>query len=131
MECVLYEDMEEIKKSLNDVSDELSKMVEKQDLMSLIDEVQQRIEVLERRLDDLEKCTRMDELVASGLVTSRRSYARNTARDKEGECNSPAPSGELHSLEQQVIKLFYSKDTPRDDTNIEACYLVRSLSDFG
>lgn len=128
MECVLYEDMEEIKKSLNDVSDELSKMVEKQDLMSLIDEVQQRIEELERRLDDLEKCTRMDELVASGLVTSRRSYARNTAGNKEGE---DAPSGELHSLEQHVFKLFYSKDTPRDDTNIEACYLVRSLSDFG
>lgn len=74
---------------------------------------------LERRLDELEQYTRMDDLVLSGLVTTHCCYARVTAGVKEGE---DAPSCELHSLEQQVIKLFNNKDIPLDDKkNTAAC----------
>lgn len=104
------EDMEEIKKSLNYMSDELSKMVKKkkkQDLVSLINETRQlktiqekdkKIEEHERRLDELEQYTRMNDKVRS--VTTHHSYARVTARDKERE---DIPSGELHSLEQVIF----------------------------
>lgn len=57
----------------------------------------------------------MDDLVVSGLVTTHCCYARVTAGVKEGE---DAPSCELHSLEQLVIKLFNKKDIPLDDKKI-------------
>lgn len=125
------EDIEEIKKSLNYMSDELNKMVKKQDLMSLIDEVRQlktviqekdkRIEELERRVEDLEQYTRMDDVVVTGLVTTHQNYARVTAGSKEGE---DAPPGELLSLEHQVIKFFNNKDIPLDGKNIGVCYTI-------
>lgn len=67
---------------------------------------------LETRLDELEQYTRMDDSVVSGLVTTHCCYARVAAGVKDGE---DAPSCELHSLEQQVIKLFNNKDIPLDD----------------
>ena len=113
----LSEDMEEVKKSLNFMSEELSKVVKQQmGLLELIDEVRQlkavikekdrKIEELERRVDDLEQYTRMEDLVISGLETNHYSYARITAGDKEGE---DAPRGEKLLLEQQVIKFFNDK----------------------
>lgn len=63
----------------------------------------------------------MDDLVVCGLVTTYRSYARVTAGGKEVE---DAPSGKLHSLEQQVIQFFNSKDIPLDGKDIAACYTI-------
>lgn len=82
------EDVEEINKSLNYMSGELSKMVEKQDLVSpineglqlktVIQEKDKKTEEVERRLDELEQYSRMDDLVVSGLVTPHCSYVRVT-----------------------------------------------------
>ncbi len=128
----LAEDMEEVKKSLNFMSEELSKVVKQQvGLLDLIDEVRQlkavikekdmKIEDLERRVEDLEQYTRMEDLVISGLETKHYSYARITAGDKEGE---DAPRGEKFLLEQQVIKFFNDKDIPLDSKNIAACHTI-------
>lgn len=128
----LSEDMEEVKKSLNFMSEELSKVVKQQvGLLELIDEVRQlkavikekdrKIEELERRVDDLEQYTRMEDLVISGLETKHYSYARITAGDKEGE---DAPRGEKLLLEQQVITFFNDKDIPLDSKNIAACHTI-------
>lgn len=133
----LGEDMEEVKKSLNFMSEELSKVAKQQVcLLDLIEEVKQlkavikekdkTIEELERRVDDLEQYTRMDDLVISGLETAHRTYARTTAGDKEGE---DAPRGELCTLEQQVIKFFSSKDIPIDNQNIATCYTIPQRQD--
>ena len=128
----LAEDMEEVKKSLNFMSEELSKVVKQQvGLLDLIDEVRQlkavikekdmKIEDLERRVEDLEQYTRMEDLVISGLETKHYSYARITAGDKEGE---DAPRGEKLLLEQQVITFFNDKDIPLDSKNIAACHTI-------
>lgn len=105
-------------------------MVKKQDLVSLIDEVRQlktviqekdkTTEEVERRLDELEWYTRMDDWVVSGLVGTHHSYAGVRAGDKEGE---DTPSGELHLLEQ-VITFFNHKDIPLHDNDDAACYTI-------
>ena len=128
----LAEEMEEVKKSLNFMSEELSKVAKQQmGLLDLINEVRnlkavikdkdKKIEELERRVDDLEQYSRMDDLVISGLETTHRSYARITAGDKEGE---EAPRGELHTFEQQVINFFNNKGIPVYSTSIAACHTI-------
>lgn len=127
----MAEDMEEVKKSLNFLTGELSAVVKQKDLFKLIEEVRQlrevirekdkKIEDLQKRVDDLEQYTRMDDLVITGLETTHRTYARAAAGGKDGE---DAPVGELYTLEQQVIKFFHSKDIPLDSRNISACHTV-------
>lgn len=70
------EELEEIRKSLNFMSDELSKvakqqgmlhdlMDERKQLKNLIKEKDKKIDDLEWRIEDLEQYTRMDDLVIS------------------------------------------------------------------
>lgn len=86
--------MEVVKRSLNFMSEELSKVAKQQmGLLELIEEVKQlktvikekdkKTEELERRVDNLEQYTRMDNLVISGLQTTHRTYARIAAGDNE------------------------------------------------
>lgn len=127
----MAEDMEEVKKSLNIMSQELSALVKQKNLAKLIEEVRQlrdtikekdkKIEELQKRVDDLEQYAWMDDLLITGLVTRDRTYARTTAGDKEGE---DAPLGEVHTLEQQVINFFNSKDIPLQSENISACHTI-------
>ncbi len=83
----LAEELEEIKKSLNFMSEEISKVVKQQaTLMGLTGEVRelrvmikqrdQKIELLEQRVDDLEQYTRAGDIIITGLDTKHRSYAR-------------------------------------------------------
>ncbi|MEQ2269961.1 hypothetical protein XENORESO_012910 [Xenotaenia resolanae] len=124
--------MEELKLSLNVMSEELSKVVKQQtSLMCLIGEIQQlkaiikekdeKIEELEKRVEDLEQFARKEDVVISGLKTTHRTYARTTAEDNKGE---DAPPDELLSLEQQVIKFFSSKGILLDSKTIAACYTM-------
>ncbi len=113
----LVEELEEIKKSLNFMLEEISKVVKQQvNLMSLMEEVHelratvkqrdQKIQLLEQRIDDLEQCSRADDFIITGMETKHRSYARTTAGDQQGE---DSPPEELHTLEQQVVQFMKSK----------------------
>ncbi|XP_049340264.1 uncharacterized protein LOC125804780 [Astyanax mexicanus] len=126
------EEMEEIRKSLNYMSEELSKVVKQQamllDLMgevkqlkSLVKEKDKTIELLERRIDDLEQYTRMEDLIISGLETTHKTYASTTAGRRNGE---DAPTEELQTLEKQVIQFFESKNMYIDSKNITACHTL-------
>ncbi|XP_030014997.1 stonustoxin subunit beta-like isoform X2 [Sphaeramia orbicularis] len=86
----LAEDMEEVKKSLNFMSEELSKVAKQQTgLLDLIEEMRKlkevirekdkKIDELERRVEDLEQCIRMDDLMITGLKTNHCTYASITA----------------------------------------------------
>ena len=90
-------------------------------LKAVIQEKDKKIDELERRVEDLEQYSRIDDIVISALETTHRSYARATAGDREGE---DAPKQEQHSLEQQVIKFFNSKDIPLDSRIIAACHTL-------
>lgn len=78
-------------------------------LKTVIQEKDKTIEELERKVDELEQYRRMDDWVGAAVVRTHRSYARVTSGDREGE---EAPSGESHSLEQQVMKFFTAKTSP-------------------
>lgn len=72
--------MDEVKKSLDFMSAELTRPASQQDLLiGLVEEVKQlkfainnrdkRIAKLEQKIDDLEKYTRLDDLLITGLET--------------------------------------------------------------
>lgn len=65
-------------------------------------------------MEDLERFTRMDDLVITGPGTTHRAHARITAGDEEGD---DAPGGELHILGQQVIKFFIKEKKIQDPLN--------------
>ncbi|KAJ0006020.1 hypothetical protein NQD34_015914 [Periophthalmus magnuspinnatus] len=86
MASSLEKDIEEVKLSLNVMSEEISEVSNQQmGLMRLIGEIQQlkeiikekdEIEALEKREEDLEQNTRLEDVVISGLETTHRTYAR-------------------------------------------------------
>lgn len=123
------EEIEEIKKSLDFLSEEISIVSKQQktiiDLMSEIKELKKqneekdkRIASLECRVADMEQHSRMNDIVISGLETRPRSYARAVTATDSGELVDPA----MDSVEQQVTAFFHSKGVSISNTDIEACH---------
>ncbi|KAJ8351712.1 hypothetical protein SKAU_G00231880 [Synaphobranchus kaupii] len=106
------EEVDDIKKSLDFLMEEVSANAEKD----------KRLAYLESRVADLEQYTRMNDVVITGLQVKPRSYA-----DSGGE------PGELDasSTEQQVAVFLQSKGIALDCDNIEACHPLprRNASD--
>ena len=135
----LAEDIEEIKKSLNFMSQEITNVATEQkglkllleeikQLKALVQEKDNKIEQLERRIDDLEQYSRMDDLLISGLEI-QRTYAQAAAAAAGGGGGEENPqkatsSLDLPTLEHQVIKFFDSKGITIDSTNIAACHIL-------
>ena len=130
----MEEDVKEIQRTLKLMSEELGKLAEQQaKLLTLLHEVAELkraikdkdaiIEVLERRIDDLEQYTRMEDIIVTGLDTTHRSYARATAATitEKGE---DAPSVELQTLERQVVQFLMSKNITIAPVNIAACHIL-------
>ena len=131
-------DMEEVKRSLSILTEEVTKLSTTQkgllvlieevcQLKTVIEEKDKTIGELERRVEDLEQYSRIDDLVIAGLKTTHRSYARAAAGDKTGE---DAPIQEQRSLEQQVIQFFNNKDIPLDSSNIAACHTLPQRQNY-
>lgn len=124
-----YKEIEEIKKSLDFLSEEISTVSKQQktiiDLMSEIKELKKqneekdkRIASLECRVADMEQYSRMNDIVVSGLETRPRSYARAVTTTGSGELIDP----DMDSVEQQVTAFFHSKGLSISKTDIEACH---------
>lgn len=114
---VTVDDLEDIRRSLNFMSGELTKLTSQQDrLIGLVEEVKtlkamfkekdRQVSVLEQRVDELEQSTKRDSLVLTGLETQHRTYARATAKS---ETTEDAPQEELLTLEQ-VVGFLHSKN---------------------
>lgn len=132
----LEKELEEIKKSLNFMSHELSKVAKQQMLLDLMDEIKQlrniikekdnKINDLERRIEDLEQYTRMEDVIIIGQDTTHRSYASTTTgKSKDGE---DAPTEELQALERQVMKFLESKDINIHPNSVAACHTLPRLN---
>lgn len=130
----LAEELDEIKKSLNMMSEDISKMTKQQDklmeitkevreLREMIQQKDQKIELLQQRVDDLEQYTRAGDLIITGLETHHRTYARATANDKNTQ-GEDAPLEELQTLERQVVQYLNSKDIKMDSQHISACHVL-------
>lgn len=135
----LAEDVEDIKKSLDFMSQEITKVAKQQttlkeimdefkQLKALIQEKDKKIDHLEQRIDELEQYARLDDLLISGFEI-QRSYAQAVAGDKgEGNLLTPVQSV-VSPLEHQVVKFFESKEIPIESKNIEACYTLPQRND--
>lgn len=129
--------MEEIKRSLNFMSEELTKLSKQQEqLIGLMEEVKllkvllsdrdKRIAELEQKVDDLEQYTRRDDLVITGLDVKHRSYARVAANINTTE---DSPHEELLTLEQQVVTFLQDKNIDIKHEDISICHTLPTRSD--
>lgn len=134
----IEEELEEIRKSLNFMSEELTKVARQQTaLLELMNEVKQlkalmkekdkKIDSLECRIEDLEQYTRMEDVIISGLTTRPWSYARAAAGgNKDGE---DASTEEKQTLERQVINFLESKNITIERNSIAACHILPRKDD--
>ncbi|XP_055019421.1 uncharacterized protein LOC129411744 [Boleophthalmus pectinirostris] len=129
------EELQNIQKSLNFMSDELSKVAEKQEkLLALVTEVAKLKKIikakdaiirgLEHRIEDLEQYTRREDIIVSGLQTTHRSYARATVMSMTTESGEDAPPEEQQTLERQVIQFLESRNIKVAPENITACHTL-------
>ncbi|KAK7881533.1 hypothetical protein WMY93_029942 [Mugilogobius chulae] len=123
------EDVEEIKKSLNFITEETTAIKnQQQQLLRLMEEVKQlrlqnaekdkKIAELERRVEDLEQYSRINDVVVTGLKIKPRSYAKAVAANNGGE----PEEADMLSVEQQVAAFLESKGISLDLDYIEACH---------
>ena len=124
--------MDELKRSMNFMSAELSEVRKQQTLLvGLFDEIKKlnatitekdkKITELERRVDDLEQYSRMDDLMISGLATTHKTYSRAAAGS--GVDEEPTLD-EQESLENQVIKFLAGRDMILDPNMISTCHTL-------
>lgn len=123
------EELEEIKHSLESLSGNVTAVrAQQEQLLGLLEEVkqlrlqnaekEQRIVELERRVDELEQYSRINDVVITGIKIKPRSYARAAAATESGE-----PSDlEAQSVEQQVASILFNKGIELDLQHIEACH---------
>ncbi|CAL9695121.1 unnamed protein product [Knipowitschia caucasica] len=126
-------EMEDIRKSLGQVSEELPKVNQQlTKLMQLFDEVKQlkdlikekdkTITELEKRVDQLEQYTRMDDVIITGLSVKPRSYAKAAAGGRN--VSADADTEDLQTLERQVVSFLREKDIHVNAENIAACHTL-------
>ncbi|KAJ0019925.1 hypothetical protein NQD34_007494 [Periophthalmus magnuspinnatus] len=80
-------------------------------------EKDRRILELEKRVDDLEQYTHVNDVVITGIKIKPCSYARTVATDSE----EPSEQ-ETHSVEQQVASYLHGRGVEMDLEDIEACH---------
>ena len=127
----MEQELDEIRKSLSFMTEEIGKVAKQTKLVELMDEVKhlkalikekdKKIETLEKRIDDLEQYTRMDDLIITGLETKHQTYARAATNANKGE---DAPAHELHTLEQQIIEYLEGKNISIESSSISACHTL-------
>ena len=127
------DEMEEIRKSLDFMSAELSNVTkqlgqitelvsEVKQLKNIIKERDKTIELLEKRVDDLEQYSRIDDVIITGLDVKPRSYARAVAGG--GHVSEDAKIEDQLTLEMQVLQFLESKEIFADANTISACHTL-------
>ena len=125
----MEEDVEDIKKSLNFLTEELTAVRKQQSsILDLVKEVKtlriqngekdKQLADLENKVAELEQYTRINNVIVTGLQIKPRSYARAVTADSEGV------HGEMDagSTEQQVAAFLQSKGIHLNCSNIETCH---------
>lgn len=125
--------MEDIRKSLNMLTGEMSKVTEQlTKLTDLVNEVKQlrnllterdkTISELEKRIDSLEQYTRMEDVIITGLCVKPRSYAKAVADGRN--VSQDADAEDLQTLEKQVLNFFAEKGMHLEESHIAACHTL-------
>ena len=128
----IQKDMEELKEAMNMLTSEVANITKQNSVITeLLNEIKllkkqnteksREIDILNRRVDELEQYTRMDDLIITGLKTNHRSYAGTVSSRDTGE---DAPTRETESLEQQVVRFFQGRDMPLQSEHISVCHTL-------
>lgn len=123
------EEADEIKKSLESLIEEVKLLSDGQKkILELTEEIKKlrieniekdkRINELEKRVDDLEQYTRMNDVIVTGLKIKPRSYASALAGERNGEPDE----GTFSSTEQQVVDYLKGKGITVREDQVEACH---------
>ncbi|ROL03904.1 hypothetical protein DPX16_23339 [Anabarilius grahami] len=123
------EEMEDIRRALDFLSQDIETIKTKQDkILKLVEEVTQlriqieerdkKISELERKVEDLEQYSRINDVIVTGLKIKPRSYAHAVNAGSEDEPRDL----EVSSAEQQVAAFLASRDIHLDVGSIEACH---------
>lgn len=133
----LVENMEDLKRSLDFVHEEVSAIrVQQRSILELMEEVkalrlqniekEKRIASLEERVADLEQYTRTNDIIVTGLYIKPRSYARAVSREGEEHSEETA-----QSAEQQLTSFLHSKGIEVNNNNIESCHTLPQKNKTG
>lgn len=127
---ISLEEGDELRKSLEFLTEEVANIRKDQKkILELMEEVKKlrnenkekgkMIENLEKRVDELEQYTRINDVVITGLKIRPRTYANAVAADNNGG----EPSGEeVRSAEQQVANFLHSKGINLNVEDLEDCH---------
>lgn len=135
----VQKELEELKVSINFLNNNVETVLKQQAVITkLVNEVSQlkvqdskhreSISLLERRIDDLEQYSRLNDIIVSGLDIKPRTYAKAAARpavkDRNGVRRSELPPDENDriSAETEVVAFLHSKGININADNIEACH---------
>lgn len=130
LKALSLEEADELRKALDTLMEQVMALSEEQkEILTLTEEIKQlhlensekdkRIAELERRLDELEQHSRINNVIVTGLKIKPRSYARAVATDNNG--GEPGED-DVSSTEQQVVAFLQSKSIAINADNIEACH---------
>lgn len=123
------EETEDIRKTLDFLSQDITAIKTKQDkILKLVEEVTElrmrieekdrKIAALERKVDDLEQYSRLNDVIVTGLKIKPRSYAHAVSAGSVEQPSEP----EVSSAEQQVVAFLATRDIHLDVDTIEACH---------
>ena len=91
-------------------------------MQSLVELKDKQIEALEKRIDDLEQYSRIDNVVMHGLKTRCKVWSRQMT-----PYNANAPHEELETLEEQVVDYLNSNlHVDIKSSDISACHTLKS-----
>lgn len=85
----------------------------------------EKISLLELRVDELEQINRQDDIVITGLKTTHKSWAR-AVDNTSVENNADAPLHETESLEKQVIQFFTKQDITVCERDISVAHSFKT-----
>ena len=127
--------MEDFVEKINSMSMDIAQLLHGQNslnsLLSTIQILQKenkeknlKIKELEKRVNDLEQYSKMDNLIISDFNVQYKSYARSVSThdvDEHTQTNS-----ETETLESKVVEFLKSKNIPIDSSDISICHPFRS-----
>ena len=117
---IMSGNIDEIYNAKDDTS-QILKMVGK--LQSIVELKTKQIETLEKRIDDLEQYSRIDNVVIHGVKTRHKVWSRQIIPYNVNTHGENAPHEELETLEEQVVDYLNSNlHVNTQSPDISACH---------
>ena len=122
---IMSEKIDELYNVKNDTS-QILKMVGK--LQSLVESKDKQIEALEKRIDDLEQYSRIDNVIIHGLKTRHKVWSTQITPYNANTHGENSPHEELKTLEEHVVGYLNSHlHVKIQSSDISTCHTLKSF----